>query len=80
MAIELEKPSDGDPFEMVWLKFDDEENLWDLKFMMLGVKMGRFAGFTKDLFGLGKNTCNTGPEFSGRTSGFTIVKEGGWSR
>ena len=58
-AIELEKPSDGDPFEMVWLKFDDEKNLWNLKFMMLGVKMGRFEGFPNDPFGLEKNTCGT---------------------
>ena len=55
MDIELEKPRDGEPFEMVWVKFDDDENLWNLKFMMLGVKLGRFAGFPKNLFGHEKN-------------------------
>ena len=51
VVIELEKPRDGDPFEMVWVKFDGHENLWDIKFMMMGVKTGRFAGFPKELFG-----------------------------
>ena len=54
MVVELEKPSDGDPFEMVWVKFEDNENLWALKIMMLGVKIGRFAGFPKVLLGLEK--------------------------
>ena len=52
VVIELEKPRDSDPFEMVWVKFNGHENLWDLKFMMMGVKMGRFSGFPKELFGL----------------------------
>ena len=49
VAIEVEKPKDGDPFEMVWVKFEGHENLWDLKYMMMGIKMGRFAGFPKEL-------------------------------
>ena len=49
VVIEVEKPKEGDPFEMVSVNFDGHENLWDLKFMMMGVKMGRFAGFPKEL-------------------------------
>ena len=52
VAIEVEKPRDGDQFEMIWVEFDGCKNLWDLKFMMMGIKMGRFAGFPKELLGL----------------------------
>ena len=50
-----EKPQIGDPFEVLWVKFDFDENMWndevmwDIRYLLMGSKMGRIPGFPSEL-------------------------------
>ena len=52
---EIEKPQSGDPFEVLWVKFEFEENMWDdqvmwdIRYLMMGSKLNKLAGFPCEL-------------------------------
>ena len=52
---ETEKPQVGDPFEVLWVKFDfdetmwNDEVMWDIRYLLMGSKMDRFPGFPLEL-------------------------------
>ena len=52
---EMEHPQDGDPFEVLWVKFDFDENMWndevmwDIRWLLMGTKMEKLPGFPSDL-------------------------------
>ena len=52
---EVEKPQVGDPFEVLWVKFDfdeimwNDEVMWDLRYLLMGSKMDRLPGFPSEL-------------------------------
>ena len=41
----IERPRDGDPFEILWVKFDFEDDMWhdevmwDIRYLLMGSKM-----------------------------------------
>ena len=52
---EIEKPKVGDQFEVLWVKFDfdetmwNDEAMWDIRYLLMGSKMDRFPGFPLEL-------------------------------
>ena len=54
---ETEKPQVGDPFEVLWVKFDfddtmwNDEMMWDIRYLLMGSKMDRLPGFPSELSG-----------------------------
>ena len=52
---ETEKPHSGDPFEVLWVKFEFEENMWDdqvmwdIRYLLMGSKLNKLAGFPCEL-------------------------------
>ena len=55
IAIGLERPYDGDPFNVLRVKFDfdegmwDDEVMWDIRYLLMGSKLGKLSGFPKEL-------------------------------
>ena len=55
VAIGLERPYDGDPFNVLRVKFDfdegmwDDEVMWDIRYLLMGSKLGKLSGFPKEL-------------------------------
>ena len=55
MVKETERPWSGDPFEVLWVKFDFDENMWDdevmwdIRYLLMGSKMDKLPGFPSDL-------------------------------
>ena len=51
----MENPKVGDPFEVLWVKFDfdeimwNDEVMWDLRYLLMGSKMDRLPGFPSEL-------------------------------
>ena len=51
----IEKPQLGDPFEVLWVKFDfgkdmwNDEVMWDIRYLLMGSKMDRLPGFPTEL-------------------------------
>ena len=47
----IERPRDGDPFEILWVKFDFEDDMWhdevmwDIRYLLMGSKMNKLPGF-----------------------------------
>ena len=58
---EIEKPQSGDPFEVLWVKFEFEENMWDdqvmwdIRYLLMGSKLNKLAGFPCELRNLREN-------------------------
>ena len=52
---EMEKPQVGDPFEVLWVKFDFDDNMWndqviwDIWYLLMGSKIDRLPGFPTEL-------------------------------
>ena len=52
---EVEKPQVGDPFEVLWVKFDFDETMWNdevmwgIRYLLMGSKMDRLPGFPSEL-------------------------------
>ena len=52
---EIEHPQVGEPFEVLWAKFEfdenmyDEEVMWDIRYLLMGSKMDRLPGFPSEL-------------------------------
>lgn len=55
---EIEKPQCGDPFEVLWVKFEfeetmwDNEVMWDIRYLLMGSKLNKIAGFPRELHNL----------------------------
>ena len=55
VAKGIERPQDGDPFEVLWVKFDFDENMWhdevmwDIRYILMGSKMKKLPGFPPGL-------------------------------
>ena len=55
LVKETEKPTVGDPFEVLWVKFDFDDNMcndevmWDIRYLLMGSKMERLSGFPSEL-------------------------------
>ena len=53
----MENPKVGDPFEVLWVKFDfddclwNDEVMWDIRYLLMGSKMDRLPGFPPELSG-----------------------------
>ena len=51
----LEKPRDGDRFEVLWAEFKfeqeswDDQVMWDIRYLLMGSKLGRIPGFPAEL-------------------------------
>ena len=51
----LEKPMNGDSFEVLWAEFKFEEDMWDdqvmwdIRYLLMGSKLGKILGFPSDL-------------------------------
>ena len=58
---EIEYPQVGEPFEVLWVKFEfgenmwNEEVMWDIRYLLMGSKMGRLPGFPYELSGEREN-------------------------
>ena len=52
---ETEKPAVGDAFEVLWVKFVFDDNMWndevmrDIRYILMGSKMDRLSGFPSEL-------------------------------
>ena len=50
-----ERPQGGEPFEVLWAKFDfddgieDDEVMWDIRYLLMGSKMEKISGFPVEL-------------------------------
>ena len=55
---ESEKPQRGDPFDVLWVKFEfeeavwDDEVMWDIRYLLMGSKLNKIAGFPRELHNL----------------------------
>ena len=55
VVSEKEKPKDGEPFDVLWAKFDfdddmwDDEIMWDIRFLLMGSKLQKLRGFPLEL-------------------------------
>ena len=52
---EKEKPQIGDPFDVLWVKFDFDDDTWDdelirdIRFLLMGSKLDKIPGFPLEL-------------------------------
>ena len=55
VVSEKEKPQMGEPFDVLWVKFDfdddtwDDELMWDIRFLLMGSKLDKLPGFPLEL-------------------------------
>ena len=55
VITEKEKPQSGDPFDVLWVNFDfdddtwDDELMWDIRFLLMGSKLDKLPGFPLEL-------------------------------
>ena len=53
-----EHPRDGEPFDILWVKFEfteetwDDEIMWDIRYLLMGSKLNKLRGFPADLEGI----------------------------
>ena len=58
VSKETEQPQVGKPFEVLWAKFQFDENnwndevMWDIRYLLMGSKMDRLPGFPSELNGV----------------------------
>ena len=58
VAKEIEQPQVGVPFEVVWVNFEfdgnmwNDEVMWDIRYLLIGSKMDRLPGFPDELGGI----------------------------
>ena len=50
-----EKPQVGEPFDVLWVKFEfddgmwDDEVMWDIRYLLMGSKLNKLRGFPLEL-------------------------------
>ena len=55
VSPEKEKPQFGDPFDVLWVSFNfdddtwDDELMWDIRFLLMGSKLDKLPGFPLEL-------------------------------
>ena len=51
-----EHPRGGEPFDVLWAKFEfsdmmwDDEVMWDIRYLLMGSKLGKLPGFPSELY------------------------------
>ena len=74
---ETEKPrkGNGEPFEVLWIKFEfddimwDDELMWDIRYLLMGSKMDRIPGFPDELDDIRRKLFVSRDGFSERRRG-----------
>ena len=52
---EVEYPRKGEPFEVLWVKFEfdddqwDDQMMWDIRYLLMGSKLNKISGFPNGL-------------------------------
>ena len=55
VVSEKENPRVGEPFDVLWVKFDfdadmwDDEMMWDIRYLLMGSKLNKIPGFPREL-------------------------------
>ena len=63
VSARKEHPQVGDPFDVLWVNFEfndemwDDEVMWDIRYLLMGSKLDKLPGFPLGLFEIGRASC-----------------------
>ena len=70
-----EHPRGGEPFDVLWAKFEfddtmwDDEVMWDIRYLLMGSKLDKLAGFPAELSDIREKLYITRDGISERSRG-----------
>ena len=77
VSVQIEKTRKGEPFEIIKAKFAEDENLWDVKQLLIGSKENEIPGYPADLENLRSRLHISRDTISERERRMGLQVEGG---